>query len=72
MSRECGSRQREYSEELKWVRFYLPLINLLRQQPGKRERNQLPVIVLLHINFRHHEGIGDLIAADDGNQAKFI
>ena len=27
---------------------------------------------MLHIYFRHHEGISDLIAADDGNQTNFV
>jgi DNA-binding transcriptional LysR family regulator len=42
---------------------------LLRgEQPGERERSQPPGTPLLHIHFCDHEGIGDLIAPNDGYQ----
>lgn len=45
---------------------------LLSQQSGKRERHYFPGTALLHIYFGHHEGISNLIAADDCNQANFV
>jgi hypothetical protein len=41
----------------------------LAEQPRERERTQRPATVLPHVYLRHHEGIGDLVAADDGVQA---
>jgi len=34
--------------------------------------NKVLVETKLHIHFGNHKGIGDLIAADDGNQANLV
>src|SRR5438552_10231414 len=40
--------------------------SLLTEQPGERQRCQLPRALLAHVDLCHHEGVGHLVAANDG------
>jgi hypothetical protein len=41
----------------------------LPQEPGEREGAQFPPTVLPDVHLRHHEGIADVVTADNGVEA---
>lgn len=45
-----------------------PDLSIRANQPGKRHIRQFPLVLLLFVHFRYHEGIGHFVSSNDGQE----